>query len=137
MGKQVPVGPSKNRDGTRDGVCLSSIRFDTDPSRLGKAKEVIHNLEPSVTLRVVSTTDINTAFKLASRVVPQKGENGDDRARRNIEREFILVHRKLLNKLGETLHKVGSVYVEGLGGFSMLDYRRVWGGGFGERGDGG
>lgn len=135
MGNQVPVSSSKNRDGTRNGVCLSGICLDTDPSRFGEAQEVIHNLEPFVTLRVVSTTDINTAFKLASRVVPQEGENGDDRARRNIEREFILVHRKLLNKPGETLHKVGSVCVEGLGCFSMLDYSRVWGGGFGERGD--
>ena len=124
-------------DGTRNGVCLSGICLDTDPSRLGKAKEVIHNLKPFVTLWVVSTADIDTAFKLASRVVPQEGENGDDRARRNIEREFILVHRKLLDKLGETLHKVGSVCVEGLCGFSMLDYRRIRGGGFGKRGDGG
>ena len=104
---------------------------------MGKAEEVIHNLKPLVALRVVGTADINTAFKLALRVVPQEGKNGDDRARSSIEREFVLVDRKLLNKPGKTLHKVGSVCVEGLGGFSMLDYRRVRGGGFGERGDGG
>ena len=137
VGKRIPVSPSENRDGTWNGVCLPCIRLDTDPSRLGKAKEVIDNLKPLVALRVVSTADINTAFKLALRVVPQEGKNGDDRARSNIESEFVLVHRKLLNKLGETLHKVGCICVEGLCGCSMLDYCGVWGGGFGERGDGG
>jgi hypothetical protein len=135
--EQVPVSPSENRDGTRNSICFSGIRLDTDPSRLGKTKQVVHNLEPLVTLRIVSTTDINTTFKLASRVIPQKRKDGDNRARGNVEREFVLVHRELLNKLGQALHNVGPVCVEGLGGFRMSDYRRIWGGGFGERGDGG
>jgi len=133
----IPVSPSEDRDGTRNGVCLSGLSLDTDPSRLGKAKEVIHNFKPLITLRVVSTADINTAFKLALGVVPQEGKNGNNRAWGNVEREFVLVNRELLDKLGETLHKVGSVCVEGAGGFSMRDYRRIWGGGFGEGRDGG
>ena len=136
-GERVPVSPSEDRDGARNGVCLSGICLDTDPSRLGKAKEVIHDLKPLVTLRVVSTTDINAALKLALRVVPQEGKYWDNCAWANVECEFVLVNRELLNKLGETLHKVGSVCVEGVGSFSMLDYRRIWGSGFRKRRDGG
>jgi len=91
MTRQVPVSSSENRDSTRDGIGLSGIRLDTDSSRLGKAKEVIHNLKPLVTLRIVSTTDINTALKLALRVIPQEGQNGNNCARGNVKREFVLV----------------------------------------------
>jgi len=136
-GKGVPVGPSENGDSTWNGIYLSGIRLDTDPSRLGEAEEVIHHLKPLVTLWVVSTTDVNAAFKLALRVVPQERKNRDNRARGNVEREFVLVNRELLNKLGQAFHKVGSVCMESLGSFSMLDYRRIWRGGFGERRDGG
>jgi hypothetical protein len=104
---------------------------------LGKAEEMIHNLKPLVTLRIVSTTDINAALKLALRVIPQECKNGHNGAWDDIKREFVLVNRELLNELGETLHKVSSVCVKGLGRFGMLDYRRIWRGGFGERRDGG
>jgi hypothetical protein len=90
--KRVPVSPSENRDGARNGIRLPGIRLDTDSSRLRKAEEVIHDLKSLVTLRVVSTTDINTALKLALRVVPQEGENGNNCARGNVEREFVLVN---------------------------------------------
>ena len=98
---------------------------------------MVHNLEPLVTLRVVGTTDINTALELALRVVPQESENRNNCARGNIEREFVLINRELLNKFGKALHKVGSVCVKGLGGLSMFDRCRIRGGGFGERRDGG
>ena len=90
--KRAPVSPSENRDSTRNSIRLPGIRLDTDPSRLGKAKEVIHDLKPLVTLRVVSTAYVDTALKLALRVVPQEDENGNDRARGNVEREFVLVN---------------------------------------------
>lgn len=96
---------------------------------------MVHNLEPLVALRVISTADINAALKLALRVIPQECKDGYNGARGNRKREFVLVDRELLNKLGETLHEIGSVCVKGLGGFGMLDYRRIWGGGFGERRD--
>jgi hypothetical protein len=33
---------------------------------------------------------------------------------------------KILNRLEETLCKVGSVCVEGFSGFNMLNYHRIW-----------
>lgn len=97
---------------------------------------MVHNLKPLVTLRVVSTTDINAALKLTSRVVPQECKHGYNRTRGNVNCEFVLVNRELLNELGKALHKIGSVCVKGFGSFSMLDYRRIWGGLFRERRDG-
>ena len=94
---------------------------------------MVHNLKPLVTFRVVGTTDVDAALELALRMIPQKRKNGYNGARGNIKREFVLVNRELLDKLGETLHKVGSVCVKGLGGFGMLDYRRIRRGRFGER----
>ena len=134
--RHVPVSPPENRYGAWDGVCLSCICFDADPACLGKAEEVIHDLKPLIPLRVVSTTDVNAALKLALRMIPQECKDGDNRGRGDVKREFVLVNRELLNKLGKALHKIGSVCVEGLGSFRMLDYRRIWGGGFGERRDG-
>jgi len=90
--ERIPVSPSENRDSTRNSIRLPGVRLDADPSRLGKAKEVIHDLKPLVTLRVVSTTDVDTALELALRVVPQEDENRNDRGRGNIEREFVLVN---------------------------------------------
>lgn len=96
---------------------------------------MIHNLKPLVTLRVVNTADIDAALKLALRMIPQKSQDRYNSARGNVKRKFVLVNRELLNKLGERLHKVGSVCVEGFCGFCMLDYCRIWRGGFGERRD--
>ena len=97
---------------------------------------MIHNLKPLVTLRIVSTTDINAALKLALRVIPQECKNGYDGVRENVKSEFVLVDRELLNKLGETLHEVSSICVKGLSSFGMFGYRRIWRGGLGERRDG-
>jgi len=128
----IPVSPSENRDNTRNGVRLSGIGLNTNSSCLGEAEEVIHDLKPLVALRVVSTTDINATLELALRVVPQEDENGNNCARGNMEREFVLINRELLNKFGKALHKVGSVCVKGLGSFGMFNRCRIRGGGFGE-----
>ena len=98
-----------------------------------EAEKMIHDLKPLVALRIVGTTDINAGLKLASRVIPHKCKNGYNGARGNIKLEFVLVNRELLNELGETLHKVCSVCVKGLGSFCMLGYHRIRRGGFGER----
>ena len=102
-----------------------------------EAEEVIHDLKPLVSFWIVSTADINTALKLALRMVPQECENGDNRARGDVEGEFVFVNRELLNKLGETLRKVASVCVKRLGCFGVRGYRRIWGGRLRERRDGG
>lgn len=96
------------------------------------AQQIVHNLEPFLSLREVDSGDIHHTLELCRRVVAQEGENGNECGRGNVQRQFVLEHRELLDKLGQALHKVRAIVVQRLCRLRMLCESRVGRRGLGE-----
>ena len=70
-------------------------------------------------------------------VVAEEGQDGDHASRWNVERQFILEDRELLDVLGQALYEIRAVRVKFLRGSGVFSSRRVWRGLFLEGGFGG
>jgi hypothetical protein len=86
---------------------------------------VIHDLEPLLSLGEINAANIHDLLELALRMVAQEGQDRDDRRRRDVQSQFVLENRELLDEFGQTLGKIGTVCVQGLGGFSIVSHCRI------------
>lgn len=86
---------------------------------------MVDNLEPLVPLWKVYATDIHARFELALRMVAEEGQDRDHANGRNVERQFILEDRELLDVLGQALYEVRPIRVQLLRGSRVLSCRRV------------
>ena len=98
---------------------------------------MVDDLEPLVPLREVHSADVHTCFKLTLRMVAEEGQDGDHASRWNVERQFILEDRELLDVLGQALYEIRAVRVKFLRGSGVFSSRRVRRGLFLEGGFGG
>lgn len=92
------------------------------------AEQMVHHLEPFLALRVVHSANVHNTLELTLRVITKEREDWDDARRRNVERQFVLEYRELLNELGETLYEVGTVGMHGLRGCGIFGNCGIWGG---------
>lgn len=108
----IPVGATKDRDDARDGVRFPSVRFYPDSAGVFDAEQVVYDLETLLSLGEIYGSDINNTLELTLRMVSQKGENRHYCRGCDVEDEFILEDRKLLNELWKTLGQIRAVGVQ-------------------------
>ena len=61
---------------------------------------MVDDLEPLVFLGKIHSADIHARFELALRVVAEEGQDRNHASRGNVERQFILEDRELLDESG-------------------------------------
>lgn len=61
---------------------------------------MVDHLEPFVPLGKIYAANIHARFELALRVVAEESQDRDHAGGRNVERQFILEDRELLDVLG-------------------------------------
>ena len=76
-------------------------------------KQIVDNLEPVGTGREIDSGDVHHGLVLALRVVAEKGQDGHDALRGDVEGQFVLVDRELLNKFGQACGEVLTILVHG------------------------
>jgi hypothetical protein len=64
---------------------------------------MVYHLKPLLPLWVIHTTNVHDALELALRVISKESENRDHGRRRDVESQFILQDRELLDEFGEAL----------------------------------
>lgn len=120
------------------------------------AQEVVDDLEPLGPGGDVDTAKVHDLLVLGVGVVAEEAHDGNDAGRRDVERQLVLVDRRLLDEFGESCHQesakllesgrdrlevVGGVAPSGLGEGGLLARGSGGGsergGGEGARGDGG
>jgi hypothetical protein len=94
---------------------------------------VIHDLETLLSLGKINAAYIHDLLKLTLRVVPQESQNRDDGGRRDVQGQFVLENRELLNEFWQALGEVGAVCVESLSRSSVESFCRIWRRWLGER----
>lgn len=70
------------------------------------AKEVVYDLEPLLAFREVDTAYVHNRLELTLLVVAQECQNGNDCRRSDIQRQFVLQHRELLDEFGQALRQI-------------------------------
>ena len=66
-------------------ICLSCVRFDSDPALMLDAQKVVYSFKTLLSLRVIDSTDIHEGLELALGVIPQECKHGNKTRRRNID----------------------------------------------------
>jgi hypothetical protein len=69
------------------------------------AEEVVDDFEPLGPRGVVGSADVHHTLVLRVRVVAEEVDDVDDGRGRDVERELILVHGRLLDEFGERRHE--------------------------------
>jgi hypothetical protein len=75
----IPVGASEHSCSTRHRIRLAGVSLDPNPPWMARTdtQQMIYYLEPLLPLRVIDTTNVHYAFKLALGVVTKESENRD------------------------------------------------------------
>jgi hypothetical protein len=121
----VPVGSIEKTSDAGDGGGFVGIGLDANSGVVSDGEEVVDDLETVLAGGVVGGSDGADLGEFGSGVVLeelvgiseaispvltlQEGEDGDDTRRRDVDGEFILPDRELLNVFGETAHQPSSV----------------------------
>jgi hypothetical protein len=90
---------------------------------------VIHDLETLLSLGEINPAYIHNLLELTLRVVPQESQNWDDGGRRDVQGQFVLENRELLNEFWHALGEIGAVCVQSLSGSGIESFckiRRRW-----------
>lgn len=127
----VPVGAVEQADDGGDGGDLVGVGLDTDAGLVGVGEKVVDDLgrvstwrdqkhgthlEPAGLCGEVDCGDVDDLAVLALGVVPEEGEDGDDRLGGDVEGELVLVDGELLHVSREGGEDVLPVLVQrGLG----------------------
>lgn len=111
----VPVGAIVQARDRGHRSSLVGVRLDADARVVADREHVVNNLEALVASGVVDGGDVGNAGELGGRMVLKKAEGGYDAGGRNIDGEFVLPHRELLNILGQTRHEVLAIGVQAVG----------------------
>jgi len=101
----IPVSTSEHSRSTRNRIRLPSISLDPNPPSMARtdAQQMVYHLKPLLPLWVIHTTNVHDALELALRVISKESENRDHGRRRDVESQFILQDRELLDEFGEAL----------------------------------
>lgn len=70
---------------------------------------MIYNFEPLAPRREIDTSNIDHGFVLALCMIPEEREHRGDGVGRDVEREFVFEHAKLLNEFRERLDEVRAI----------------------------
>lgn len=106
-----PVSTTEDLDCTRYRVCLTSVRFDADPTTVLDAEQMVYDFESLFSLRIVCAADVHNLLELTLRVVAEECKDGYNGRRRDVQGQFVFEDGELLNEFRETLQEVRAIGV--------------------------
>jgi hypothetical protein len=74
----IPVGTTKDGDGTRYRVRFPCVGLYPNPTGVFDAEQVVYDLETLLSFREIDCGDVHNALELALGVVSQEGQNGNE-----------------------------------------------------------
>ena len=121
----VPVCTLVHRRRGRNWSDLVRVCLDADARSKVHTQELVRDLEPLRARWIVDRSDVDDRPEAGLRMVAEEGQDGDHASRWNVERQFILEDRELLDVLGQALYEIRAVRVKFLRGSGVLSSRRV------------
>ena len=113
-----PHGTVIQASNARDGRGFIRVRLNPYSRVVAYAEQVVDNLKAVLTGGEVDSRDVGDLLVLGGGVVAEESKNGDDSRRGDVDNQFVLPDRELLNVLGQAGHEVLAVLVEG---FALLE----------------
>ena len=104
----------------RNRRCLIRVRLDPYSRVVAHTEQVVDNLEAVLAGGEIDGRDIRDLLVLGCGVIAEESEDGDDARRGDVDDQFVLPDRELLDVLWQTGHQVLAVLVEGVALFEVL-----------------
>ena len=111
----IPIRPVEQTGRCGHGRHFVRIRLDPDPRLVRNREQVVDYFEPIGASREIDSGNVHHGLVLALGVVPEEMQDRDDTGRRDIEGQFVLVHRELLDEFRQAGREVLPVLVHGRG----------------------
>jgi hypothetical protein len=119
-GDDKPICSPEESCCTRNRSDFICVRLYTYPRCKPDTEEMIHNLEPLTSCRIIGTRYVHYRGKLTLGMVSEECENGHDGGRSNVECELVTKDTELLNKFREGLDKIRSIFMQRFGQCCVL-----------------
>lgn len=105
---------STPKDSCRSGHMVHLIRICLHPNSalLFHAQQMIHHLEPILSLGIIHAAHVHEELELTLTVVPQESQDGDDTRGGNVQGQLVFEDGELLDVFWETLSQVRAICMQ-------------------------